>query len=67
MVAVYNEEKDVEQCILSLVRQTYKNKEIIFVNDGSTDRTAEILDRYAETGKIKVIHQKNAGKKKSSW
>ncbi len=65
MVAVFNEEKLVEQCILSLINQTYVNKEIIFVNDGSTDRTAEILDKYANTGKIKVIHQENAGKKRA--
>lgn len=65
MVAVYNEQEVIEQCILSLLLQTYKNKEIIFVNDGSTDETGEILDRYAEEGKIKVIHQKNAGKKRA--
>lgn len=65
MVAVFNEEKVIEQCILSLIQQTYKNKEIIFVNDGSTDKTAKILDEYANSGKIKVIHQKNAGKKRA--
>lgn len=65
MVAVFNEEDLVEKCILSLVDQTYTNKEIIFVNDGSTDGTAEVLDRYAKAGKIKVIHQKNAGKKRA--
>lgn len=65
MVAVYNEEKIIEDCILSLANQTYQNKEIIFVNDGSTDKTAEILDYYANKGLIKVIHQKNAGKKRA--
>ncbi len=65
MVAVFNEEDLVEQCILSLVSQTYPNKEIIFVNDGSTDGTAKVLNRYAKMGKIKVIHQKNAGKKRA--
>ncbi len=65
MVAVYNEEDDIEQCILSLVQQTYKNKEVIFVNDGSTDGTARVLDDYAKRGKIRVIHQKNAGKKRA--
>ncbi len=65
MVAVWNEEKDIEKCILSLTNQTYVNKEIIFVNDGSTDGTADILDRYAKRGLIKVIHQKNAGKKRA--
>lgn len=65
MVAVFNEEEAIEQCILSLLLQTYKNKEIIFVNDGSTDGTGKVLDRYAKDGKIKVIHQKNAGKKRA--
>ncbi len=65
MVSVFNEEAVVEQCILSMITQTYDNKEIIFVNDGSTDRTAEVLDRYAKDGSIKVIHQKNAGKKRA--
>lgn len=65
MVAVFNEENLVEQCILSMVVQTYENKEIIFVNDGSTDGTAKVLDRYAEKGLIKVIHQENAGKKRA--
>lgn len=65
MVAVYNEEEVIEQCILSLVKQTYENKEIIFVNDGSTDETAKVLDDYAEKKLIRVIHQKNAGKKRA--
>jgi len=65
MVAVWNEEEDIESCILSLVNQTYQNKEIIFVDDGSVDGTGEILDRYAQEGKIKVIHQKNFGKKRA--
>lgn len=65
IVAVFNEEKAIEQCILSLIRQSYTNKEVIFVNDGSTDGTAKILDKYAKLGKIKVIHQKNAGKKRA--
>ncbi len=65
MVAVYNEAAVIEQCILSLIDQTYSNKEIIFVNDGSTDDTAKVLNEYAKTGKIRVIHQKNAGKKRA--
>ncbi len=65
MVAVFNEENVIEQCILSLIGQTYENKEVIFVNDGSTDGTAKVLDAYAKSGKIKVIHQKNAGKKRA--
>lgn len=65
MVPVFNEEVLVEQCILSMIVQTYENKEIIFINDGSTDGTAKVLDRYAKKGLIKVIHQENVGKKRA--
>lgn len=65
MIAVYNEEDVIEQCILSMLNQTYQNREIIFVNDGSVDGTAKVLDEYARLGKIKVVHQKNQGKKKA--
>jgi glycosyltransferase involved in cell wall biosynthesis len=44
MVAVKNEEKNIARCINSMLRQTYKDKETIVVNDGSTDRTLEIDD-----------------------
>lgn len=64
MVAVKDEEECIERCILSFLAQTYTNHEIIFVNDGSTDKTGEILDSYA--GQIKVIHmKKNVGKKRA--
>jgi|SRR3989344_8410476 len=66
MVAVRNEEKIIEQCIQSFLNQTYNNKEIIFVNDASTDSTKEVLDKYARKGLIKVINLKeNLGKKKA--
>jgi len=66
MVAVKDEEDMIEQCILSITNQTYKNKEIIFVNDASSDGTAKILDEYAQDRLIKVIHlEKNVGKKKA--
>lgn len=65
MVAVWNEEEAVEECILSLVNQTYSNKEIIFVNDGSVDNTAKVLEKYSKQGLIKVIEQGNAGKKRA--
>lgn len=62
IVPVYNVEPYLRQCMDSLVNQTYRNIEIICVNDGSTDASGEILTEYAEKGnKIKVISQKNAG------
>ncbi|MFH0856607.1 MAG: glycosyltransferase family 2 protein [bacterium] len=66
MVAVKDEEKIIEQCILSFLKQTYKNKEIIFVNDASCDNTEKILDEYAKKKLISVIHlKKNIGKKRA--
>ena len=66
LVAVRNEEEVIEKCVRSFLDQTYSNKEIIFINDASTDCTKTILDKYAEKGLIKVIHLKdNVGKKKA--
>ncbi len=66
LVAVRNEEKIIKQCVESLINQTYEKREIIFVDDASTDRTKEILDKYARKGLIQVIHiSENVGKKKA--
>ena len=62
IVPVYNVEKYLEQCLDSIIGQTYKNLEIILVDDGSTDSSGEICDRYAQQDKrIKVIHRENGG------
>ena len=66
MVAVKDEEKLIDQCIKSFLNQTYKHREIIIVNDASTDRTKEILERYSRQGLINAIHlDKNVGKKRA--
>lgn len=62
IVAVYNVEQYLVQCIESLCNQTYRNLEIILVDDGSADRSGEICDAYAaHDSRIIVIHQENAG------
>ena len=48
VIPAYNSEKYIKDCILSLQRQTYKNIEIIVVNDGSKDSTLEILNELAK-------------------
>ena len=64
IVAVLNEADVIDICVKSMVNQTYQNKEIIVVNDGSTDNTGAILDELACTYDIRVIHlSKNVGKK----
>lgn len=62
IVPVYNVEKYLEECIDSILNQTYKNLEIILVDDGSTDKSGIICEDYAKIdSRIKVIHKKNGG------
>ena len=62
IVAAYNVEQYLPECIESIQRQTYKDIEIILVNDGSTDKCLDICNEYASTDKrIKVISQENQG------
>lgn len=66
LVPAYNAEKFLAKCIDSILAQTYKNLEIIIVNDGSKDRTGEICDAYAARhSQIKVFHQDNGGVSKA--
>lgn len=59
IVPVYNVEKYIDECIVSILGQTYNNIEIILVDDGSTDLSGKICDRYMEKDKrINVIHKK---------
>ena len=62
IIPIYNAEKYIERCINSLKNQTYKNIEIICINDGSTDNSLNILKRIAITdNRIKIIEQENKG------
>ena len=62
IVPIYNIEKYVDECIQSIVNQTYRNLEIILVDDGSTDSSGEICDTYASSDpRILVIHKENGG------
>ena len=59
VIPVYNSEKYVEECIDSILNQTYDNIEIIVVDDGSEDSSLEILENFSD--KIKIFSQENQG------
>ncbi|MBR1443324.1 MAG: glycosyltransferase family 2 protein [Firmicutes bacterium] len=62
IVPVYNVEKYISRCIESLISQTYKNIEIILVDDGTQDKSGEICEKYAKKDKrIVVYHKENGG------
>jgi glycosyltransferase involved in cell wall biosynthesis len=63
ILTVYNQEKHISECLDSILTQTYQNFELVIVDDGSKDRSPEIIQRYAEKDhRIKVIYQSNAGR-----
>ena len=59
IIPVFNAEKYLEECIESVLNQSYPNIEIIAVNDGSKDKSPEILDNYSD--RIKIISKENGG------
>ena len=63
IVPVYNEESSLEKCIDSILNQTYDDYEIIIVNDGSTDNSRKIIQRYCQEHQenVKYIYQKRMG------
>lgn len=62
IIPVYNSIMYLKKCLDSIVQQSYRNFQIVIVDDGSTDGSEKVCDKYAETdNRFKVIHQKNAG------
>lgn len=62
IIPVYKVEKYIRKCVDSVINQTYKNLEIILVDDGSPDNCGKICDEYAKKdNRIRVIHKKNGG------
>lgn len=66
IIPVYNSEKYFEECLSSVTNQTYDNLEIIIIDDGSTDLSGSICDKYAENDeRIYVIHKDNQGRSRA--
>lgn len=62
IVPVYNSEKYLQECIKSILNQTYRNLEIILINDGSTDSSSAIINEFCGMdNRIKVFHKSNHG------
>ena len=62
IVPVYNIERYLEKCVDSILNNTYKNFELILVDDGAPDGCPRICDSYSEKDKrVRVIHKKNGG------
>ena len=61
IIPTYNNEKTIERCINSLLKQSYDNFEILVINDGSTDQTLKILQQFKKNKKITILNQVNKG------
>lgn len=62
IVPVYNVESYLEECVDSLIHQTYRNIEIVLIDDGCTDNSGKICDQYRKRDKrISVIHKEYGG------
>ena len=62
IIPIYNTEKYLPRCIESVLAQTYRNLDIVLIDDGSTDNSGKICDEYAEKdGRVRVFHKENGG------
>ena len=62
IVPAYNVDKYIEKCLISIIGQTYTNIEIIVVDDGSTDKTGQLVDNFSQQdSRVRVLHKKNTG------
>ncbi|WP_039657101.1 glycosyltransferase family 2 protein [Clostridium tyrobutyricum] len=66
IVPVYDVEKYINKCIDSILKQTFTNFELILVDDGSTDKSGQLCDKFKdEDNRVKVIHKENSGQSES--
>ena len=68
LIPLYNQERYFEKCICSICHQTYRNIEIVIIDDGSTDDSSRIADKWtAKDSRIKVMHKRNEGLTKARY
>ena len=66
IIPVFNNEEKIRKCISTIVKQTYKNIEIIIVDDGSTDNTFSVCKLFSEKDpRIRIFHKNNEGVEKA--
>lgn len=65
IIPLYNKEKWIEECISSVLSQSFEQFEVLVINDGSTDTSLEVIQHYLEDKRIRVITQPNAGVSKA--
>ena len=61
LVTAYNVSEYINRCIDSILSQTYKNFELLIINDGSTDNTLEMLQQYKSNPHVQLINKANGG------
>lgn len=62
IVPVYNREHTISKCVNSILNQTYRNFELILIDDGSTDESGDLCDDFSkQDSRVKVFHQENKG------
>ena len=61
IIPIYNVEKYIRECIESILNQTFRNIEVIAVNDGSKDNSIKIVEEYLSDRRLKIINKENGG------
>ena len=61
IIPVYNAEKTIEKCISSILKQTYKDYELLLIDDGSTDNSLKVIKKYRKYKNIRILNQENHG------
>lgn len=61
VVPIYNIDKYLQECLDSILKQSYRDFEVVLVNDGSTDKCYDICEQYRSNPKVRIIHKENGG------